>query len=139
MRNVSRVRETPPKATIDKPPATPSDDDNMNSDPQPTNRFVPVRKAPFLPGSPQSNATAKPSGRRLSQRAPSPPADDSTSEAGTSNKSEAEETNGTKAKADSPPPAENRDSTTPDMSHYRFFSRSAPIRIAGDREDAIVR
>ncbi len=95
IRNVSRVRETPPNATIARPPAAPSDDENMNSDPQPTNRFVPVRKAPFLPAS--------------------------------------------KNETDKQPPPENRDNMAPDMSHYRFFPRSEPVRIAGDREDAYVR
>jgi murein DD-endopeptidase MepM/ murein hydrolase activator NlpD len=88
IRNVARVRETPPTATSNQPPAPPSDDENMNSEPVPANRFVPVRKSPFLPASPE--------------------------------------------KQDSVAPA-------PDMSHYRFFPRAEPVRIAGDRDDAIVR
>jgi len=88
IRNVSRMRETPPTATSNQPPVTPSEDENMNSEPLPTNRFVPVRKAPFLPASPEKQDSAAPA---------------------------------------------------PDMSHYRYFPRAEPVRIAGDRDDVIVR
>jgi nucleoid-associated protein YgaU len=88
IRNVSRMRETPPTATSNQPPATPSDDENMNSEPLPPNRFVPVRKAPFVPANPEKQDSAAPA---------------------------------------------------PDMSHYRFFPRAEPVRIAGDRDDVIVR
>lgn len=140
IRNISRVRETPPNATIERSPAATSEDENGNSDPQPTNRFGPVRKAPFLPTNPQAKGSAKSSGHDLSHQAPdNPPGETSTSGADAMNTSPREETEPTKAKADKQPPANNGGDTAPDMSHYRFFSRAEPVKIAGDREDAIVR
>ncbi len=93
--NVARVREKSSSMPADKTPAASSDDESMNSDKASTIRFVPVRKAPFLPGS--------------------------------------------KPRTDRQPPAEHPENMPADLSHYRNFSRPAPITIAGDREDATIR
>jgi|HubBroStandDraft_6_1064221.scaffolds.fasta_scaffold04475_5 hypothetical protein len=95
IRNVSRVREKPSSTPADAAPAGSSEDEGMNSDKSPTIRFVPVRKAPFLPGS--------------------------------------------KPQTDQQPPADRQENMPTDMSHYRSFTKPAPITIAGDREDATIR
>lgn len=65
IRNVARIREKPPgtpsetgkndsgnmeRTNTEKTPAAPPADESMNSNPRPANRFIPVEKAPFLPG-----------------------------------------------------------------------------------------
>jgi nucleoid-associated protein YgaU len=95
IRNVASVREKPSGTPADAAPAGPSEDEGMNSDKSSTIRFVPVRKAPFLPGS--------------------------------------------KPQPDQQPPVDRQENMPTDMSHYRSFTRPAPITIAGDREDATIR
>ncbi len=93
--NVARVRETPSRTENDA--AAPRDDASMNLNPQSSSRFVPVRRAPFVPGS--------------------------------------------KTEADPAMPAEKSQSAAPapDMSHLNIFPGTESVRIAGDRDDAVVR
>jgi nucleoid-associated protein YgaU len=46
---------------------------------------------------------------------------------------------GSKADSDAIPPAEKSENAAPDMSHLRIFPRTDTVRIAGDRDDAVVR
>jgi nucleoid-associated protein YgaU len=48
--NAARLREKPPSEPIEKPSSATTDDPDMRGDDATTNRFVPVRRAPFLPG-----------------------------------------------------------------------------------------
>lgn len=59
--NAARLREKPPSEPIEQPPAAMSGDQGMNTDSSPTNRFVPVRRAPFLPGTKGKSNPASPS------------------------------------------------------------------------------
>jgi nucleoid-associated protein YgaU len=98
--NVARVRETPPAGTNEAAPAAPADEtnaDKTNDDtPRSANRFVPVRRAPFIPGS---------------------------------------------SDADPSTPTQKSENTAPasDMSHLNIFPRTDAVRIAGDRDDAVIR
>jgi nucleoid-associated protein YgaU len=48
--NAARLREKPPSEPTEQPPSATSDDQGMTADKSSTNRFVPVKRAPFLPG-----------------------------------------------------------------------------------------
>jgi hypothetical protein len=48
--NAARLREKPPSEPIEKPSSATTDDQDMRGDDAAANRFVPVRRAPFLPG-----------------------------------------------------------------------------------------
>ncbi len=93
--NVARVRETPSRPDSDA--AAPTDDASMNSNPRSSSRFVPVRRAPFVPG---SNTDSDPA---------------------------------------TPPQKSEGAAPAPDMSHLHIFPGTESVRIAGDRDDAVVR
>jgi nucleoid-associated protein YgaU len=61
--NAARVHEKPPSEPSEQPPAATSDDQSMNSDTSTTNRFTPVRRAPFLPGAKVQSSHASPKDR----------------------------------------------------------------------------
>jgi hypothetical protein len=48
---------------------------------------------------------------------------------------------GSKTDSDTTPPAEKSENAAPapDMSHLRIYPRTESVRIAGDRDDAVVR
>jgi nucleoid-associated protein YgaU len=115
VRNVSRVRDAhPPIGNDDQPPATKppagENDDNASPTPSPTasERFVPVRRSPFLPrnsgaGSQETGTSDGLGGRSLSQTPP-----------------------------DEPPAAEPAE-TSPDVSQFRFFPKGESPTVVSRR------
>jgi len=122
IRNVSRTRRTPPPTPPEAPATTATapngssdlstspgdnkgaDDDSMSTAPK--DRFMPVRRSPFLPSSSRSNS---PAGRSLSQQPP----DDAPKE---------------NSQQETTPPE-----GSPDMS-YRYFPKSGSVAITLERD-----
>jgi nucleoid-associated protein YgaU len=59
--NAARMREKPQSDPAEQPAASSSDDQGMHTDRSSTNRFVPVRRAPFLPGTKSQSDQPSPS------------------------------------------------------------------------------